>query len=151
MGGLGSAPDTFTSPLGDDVPFDTIELQLSAEAALVSGAGMTLTSNGGGSHTLTLDTPVTPGTCQALSLDVRDTATGGVGTLSVTVCHQPLDINQDGRTNISDATAFGGVFNGSRSAALIDINGNGTVNIQDATAFGVQWQTWANTEVEPPK
>ena len=150
MGGMGSAPDTFTSPLGDDVPFDTIELQLSADAELVSGAGMTLTSNGGGSHTLTLDTPVTPGTCQALSLDVRDTATGGVGTISATVCHQPLDINQDGRTNISDATEFGNVFRGSRSAALIDINGDGNVNVQDATAFGVQWATWRNTTVTLP-
>jgi hypothetical protein len=152
MGGLGRAADEFISPLGENVPFDTAGLTLTTDVELAAPVpGLTLTSDGNGEHTLTLDTPVTPGQCQAMSFDVRDLASGATGTISITLCHQPLDINQDRRTNIADATAFGNEFGGAKRAALIDTNGDGVVNVQDATAFGNNWigggtsQPWANT------
>ena len=139
MGGMGSAPDTFTSPLGENVPFTAIDLDLSVDSDLVSGAGMTLTSNGGGNHTLTLDTPVPVGGCMTLTFDVADSATGVMGTITITLCHLPLDVNQDGVVNIQDITAWGAEFNGARRATLVDTNGDGSVNVQDATAVGNTW------------
>ena len=137
---LASVPGTFTSPLGEDVPFDTVDIDFSTDVELVpSGAGLTLTSNGGGNHTLTLDTPVQAGACVALLFDVRDPATGAVATIVITVCHLPLDVNQDGQVNIQDITAWGAEFNGDRRAALTDTNGDGNVNVQDATAVGNMW------------
>ena len=65
--------------------------------------------------------------------------------MTVWVAHQPLDVNQEGQTNIQDATAFGAVFRGSQETRLIDINCDGRVNVQDATAFGIDWTTWGGT------
>lgn len=77
-----------------------------------------------------------------------------MSTLNVWVAHQPDDINQDGRTDIRDATAFGVEFNGAQRKELIDINCDGTVDPSDATAFGNQWngtgcatQAWMNTSL----
>ena len=74
-----------------------------------------------------------------------------MGTISFTLCHQPTDINQDGRANIQDATMFGIVFRGSQELRLVDINGDGRVDVQDATSFGVQWNKWANRVSSSPE
>ena len=50
-----------------------------------------------------------------------------------------MDINQDGASDIRDATAFGDAFGGDKERRLIDINCDGQVNVQDARAFGHQW------------
>ena len=61
---------------------------------------------------------------------------------------QPGDINQDGSTDIGDATTFDEEWNGQRRAALLDINGDGKVTIEDATAFGASWNGgWADTSL----
>ena len=140
MGGLGAAPDTFISPLGENVPFNTVDFDLTADVEFASPIpGFTLTSNGGGNHTLTSDGAVPVGTCLPLSFDVRDLATGVVSTISFTVCHLPLDVNQDGIVNIQDITAWGAEFNGARRPELADTNGDGIVDIRDATAVGDNW------------
>ncbi len=140
MGGVNGATDMWISPLGENVPFDTVDLDLTSDVEFASPQpGFTLTSNGGGNHTLTLDTPVPPGECVTLSFDVADSATGVVGTITITLCHLPLDVNQDGQVNIQDITAWGAEFNGARRAALTDTNGDGNVNVQDATAVGDNW------------
>ena len=95
-----------------------------------------------------LDPAPEPGEWLKLELDVMG-AGGGRAVLTVWVGHQPLDINQDGRTNIQDATAFGVVFRDTLEARLIDINCDGRVNVQDATAFGTNWTLWANTDASP--
>jgi hypothetical protein len=138
MGGIGSAADTFTSPLGESVPFTSVDLDLSADADLVSGPG-TLTQNGSGNHTLTLDTAVPVGECVTVTLEVADSATGGTSTITITLCHLPLDVNQDGVVNIADITAWANEFNGARRAALVDTNGDGNTNVGDATDVGNNW------------
>ena len=74
--------------------------------------------------------------------------------------YQPGDINQDGSTDIGDATAFGLEWSGARRASLLDLNGNGQVEIGDATSFGNIWngvepdaaKAWANTTLpDKPK
>ena len=152
----GPAPDTFISPRGEDVAFTTVDLDLSADATLAAGAGLTLTSNGGGNHTLTLGTPVPVGECVTLTFDVADLATGAVATITITLCHLPLDVNQDGTVNIADITAWGAEFNGDRRAALVDTNGDGNVNVQDATRVGDMWfgrppatRVWNGESVSP--
>ena len=74
-----------------------------------------------------------------VDVDVTGVSSGLTTTLTVFMVHRPLDINGDGRTNISDATAFGAEFNGGMDPNLIDENCDGTVNISDATAFGARW------------
>ncbi|MCH9017244.1 MAG: hypothetical protein IIB89_05720 [Chloroflexi bacterium] len=39
-----------------------------------------------------------------------------------------IDINLDGRSNISDATAFGTEFGGGKDPSRVDVNGDGTIN-----------------------
>ncbi|MCH8052813.1 MAG: DUF4154 domain-containing protein [Planctomycetes bacterium] len=165
--GLGGAnpdtglADTFISPLGESCKFSSFALEatepltLNSATATVTGGGagptVTLADDGGGRHTVTLSSPVPTGQWVRLDLEVTGQDSGLTAVLTVWVAHQPLDITQDGRTNIQDATAFGAVFSGSRETRLIDINCNGMVNIQDATAFGTNWNAgWANTEL-PPK
>ena len=153
--------DTFISPLGEGCPFSSFTLEATEPLTLISatatvtggGAGptVTLADNGGGAHTVTLSSPVPTGQWVRLDLEVTGQGSGLTAVLTVWVAHQPLDITQDARTNIQDATAFGAIFSGSQEARLIDINCTGTVNIQDATAFGANWNAgWANTEL-PPK
>ena len=151
MNGLGSAPDRFTSPLGESVAFNSVSLQLSADSELAAPvAGMTLVADGDGSgnHTLTFDT-VAPGTCVTLTFDVVDLATGGVSTITITVCHLPLDVNQDGVVNISDITAWGIEYNDARRAALVNTNGDETGDIRDASSVGNNWRGDAPDATKP--
>jgi hypothetical protein len=102
-------------------------------------------------HAVTLSPAPEPGQWLKLALGVTGKDSGRSAELTVWVAHQPLDVNQDGGTNVQDATAFGAVFRGSREPRLIDMNGDGQVNVQDATAFGANWNDgWANTSL-PPK
>ncbi len=79
-----------------------------------------------------------------VDVDVTGVSSGLSTTLTVFMVHRPLDINGDGRTNISDATAFGTEFNGGQDPNLIDVNCDGVVNIRDATEFGAVWNAGAN-------
>ena len=74
-----------------------------------------------------------------MTFDVADAATGAVSTIAITLCHLPLDVNQDGTVNIADITAWGVEFNDLRRAAPVDTNGDGNGNVQDATAVGDNW------------
>ena len=141
--------DTFISPLGDSVPHISFTLtmttsltNLSSNVAVYTGKGVPPTilwfePLGGGRHNVLLSHSVEPGNW--LRLTLRATGAGGDTTFDVWLAHQPLDFNQDGCTNVQDATAFGQEFNGDRRSALIDINGDGQVNVQDATSFGNVW------------
>ena len=82
-------------------------------------------------------------------------ARGGVATLTLWLANQPGDINQDGMTDMADATAFGEEWYGARRLERLDLNGDGVVDIRDATTFGRIWsgilpdatQPWANTSL----
>ncbi len=154
MNGLGSAADTFISPLGEDCALSSFTLEatepltLNSAVATYTGPGTvpsaTLMDDGDGQHTVMLDPAPEPGQWLKLDLDVTG-AGGGTAVFTVWVAHQPLDVTQDGQTNIQDATAFGDAFRGDKERRLIDINCDGQVNVQDATAFGGQWAQWSNT------
>ena len=105
-----------------------------------------------GSLVVSLDPPLEIYEWLRLDVDVTGQTSGLSTTLTVFLAHTPLDINGDGRTNISDATAFGAEFNGGKDPSLIDVNCDGVVNIQDATAFGTRWNLdAANTGPLPAK
>ena len=111
--------------------------------------GVTVTS---GSLQISLDAALPFYEWLRLDVDVTGQTSGLSTTLTVFMAHTPLDVNGDGRTNISDATAFGAEFNGGKNPNLIDENCDGTVNIQDATAFGAVWNAGAaNSGPLPPK
>lgn len=149
MDGLGSEPDLFISPLGEDVAFGAFSLTmttdlsaLSTTAAVHTGQGAAPTTTGfeslgNGEHRVQLDRPVEPG--HWLRLTLTTTGADGSGTFDVWLGHLPLDVNQDGLTNIRDATAFGEEFNGRRDPRLVDTNGDADVDVRDATAFGNNW------------
>ncbi len=98
--------------------------------------GVTVTS---GSLQISLDAPLPFYKWLRLDVDVTGQTSGLSATLTVYMAHTALDINGDGRTNISDATAFGTEFNGGQDPNLIDVNCDGVVNIRDATEFGAVW------------
>ena len=132
--------DTIVTPTGcsTDFAFATTEdVTVGAVVATTSDGsaapGVTVTS---GSLQVSLDAPLSHGVWLRLDVDVTGQASGQSATLTVFLAYQGLDINGDGRTNISDATAFGAEFNGGKDPNLIDINCDGVVNVQDATAFG---------------
>ena len=140
--------------LGEDCPLSAFSLEatdaltLNSALATYSGVGAvpnaTLSSDGGGQHTVSLNPAPEPGRWLKLELDVTG-AGGGNAVLTVWVAHQPLDITQDGRTDIQDATAFGRIFDGSQEVRLVDLNCDGRVNVQDATEFGNDWHVqWAD-------
>ncbi len=152
--------DTFISPLEEACGLSAFSLDatepltLNGFRATYTGAGTVprpfLNNDGGGQHTVTLDPPPEPGEWLKLELDVIGAVSGANAVFTVWVAHQPLDITQDGRSNIADATAFGTIFRSGQEAGLVDINCDNRVNVQDATAFGVAWTRWANTRL-PPK
>ena len=82
-----------------------------------------------------------------IALEVAGKDSGQDAVLIVWVAHQPLDINQDGATNIRDASIFGEEFHGRAAGALIDTNCDGRVDVRDASAFGATWTTWGNTRL----
>ena len=150
QGGLGAAPNQFISPLADTVPFDTIAMELSTPSELVSlsltpePARMdptegTLTDIGGGFHRLVLSRPLALAQWTTIELRVRSKATGCASTISLMVAHHPLDIDQNGVVNVTDATFFGRLFRLNPPPALLDLDGSGTLDIRDATTFGMQW------------
>ena len=141
--------DTVISVLGCDLTDASFETN---EAVTVDGVtatmsdgsaapGVTVTS---GSLQVSLDVPLPFYQWLRLDVDVTGQSSGQSATLTVFMGHTPLDINGDGRTNISDATAFGAEFNGAKDPNLIDVNCDGVVNISDATAFGNVWRDGAN-------
>ncbi len=129
-----------------DASFETTEDVTidGATAALASGnpaPGVTVTN---GSLNVSLDAALPFYDTLQVDVDVTGVSSGLSATLTVFMVHRPLDINGDGRTNISDATAFGTEFNGGQDPNLIDVNCDGVVNIRDATEFGTVWNAGAN-------
>ena len=178
MGGIGAEfpegkANTFISPLGDWLPgsgknCDFVQFDITVtESVTLIGQEVVFTGDpadkpivtslidqGNGVHTVVLDRRLVPQQWAKIILTVQSVATGCQGTLLMWVAHHPDNVNQDGVTNIMDATAFGNEFNGPKRHVLIDINCDGLVNISDATAFGNQWrgdggatQAWANTSL----
>ena len=105
---------------------------------VAGGAG----PNGGALYAVQFTGAAPAGQWTKLTLGAQ-TEAGCEGTLTVWVAHQPLDINQDGCTDIVDASALGAEWDGDRRAALIDIDGSGDVTIGDASAFSAEWQAGA--------
>ncbi len=165
LGGINATTgllDTFVSPFGEDqalsqFSFEANEpLTLNGVVSTYTGPGavpsLQLVDLGNGRHTAVLTPPPLPGHWFKARLAVTGKTSGRNGALTIWVAHQPLDINQDGRSNILDATAFGLEFRGDARTALIDINGDGSVDVRDATAFGFHWignppatRKWSNT------
>ncbi len=92
---------------------------------------------------ISLDAPLPFYQWLRVDVEVTGQTSNLSATLTVFMAHTPLDVNGDGRTNISDATAFGGEFRGGKDPNLIDVNCDGTVDIRDATAFGTTWNAGA--------
>ncbi len=135
-----------TFETNEDVTVDGVTATMSDGSA---APGVTVTS---GSLQISLDAPLPFYEWLRLDVDVTGQTSGLSATLTVYMAHTPLDVNGDGRTNISDATAFGTEFNGGKDPNLIDENCDGIVNIQDATAFGAVWNAGAaNTGPLPDK
>ncbi|MCH8912826.1 MAG: hypothetical protein IIA33_04580, partial [Planctomycetes bacterium] len=147
--GAGQA-DTFISPLGEPAPecnFDRFQITatepvtMTGHSVVITGMGATpvvidLLDDDEGLHTVVLEDPLPLLEWAKITLTVESKATGCPGTLVMWVAHHPDNINQDGATNISDATAFGNEWNGARREVLIDQNCDEKVDITDATAFG---------------
>ena len=138
--------DTFISVLACDLPgatfetnepvsVDAVTMTLSFQVSRSRPAPGVLTVDPG-SLVVSLDPPLEIYQWLRLDVDVTGQTSGLSTTLTVFLAHTPLDVNGDGRTNISDATAFGMEFNGGADPGRIDINCDGSVNVQDATAFG---------------
>ena len=165
LGGINAATgllDTFISPLGEDqtlsrFSFEANEpLTLNGVVSTYTGPGtvpsLQLVDLGNGRHAAVLTPPPLPGHWFKARLAVTGKTSGRNSEMTIWVAHQPLDINQDGVSNIRDATAFGVEFRGDARTALIDLNGDGNVDVRDATAFGFNWvgnapatRNWSNT------
>ena len=151
-GGSGAAPNTFISPRASHVPLDSFVLDVSEDVDLVSSFTTSmnqaeapsvvalLADNGVGRYTVVLSAGIPPGEWTRITLRVRSRRTCLEGTLCLSVAHLPDDINQDGRVDIRDATAFGVEWRDGQSAILLDLNGDGVVDLRDATAFGASWR-----------
>ena len=149
--------DTFISPWADNCPFAEFSLEatepltLNRATVTYTGTGATpratLIDNGDGRHTVRLAPAPEPGEWVKITLEVAGKDSGQDAVLIVWVAHQPLDINQDGTTNIRDASIFGEEFHGRAAGTLIDTNCDGRVDVRDASAFGATWTTWGNTRL----
>lgn len=151
-GGSDTAPNTLISPRASHVPLDSFVLDVSETVDLVSSFTTSmnqaeapsvvalLADNRVGRYTVVLSAGIPPGEWTRITLRVRSRRTCLEGTLCLSVAHLPDDINQDGRVDIRDVTAFGVEWRDRQNAVLLDLNGDGVVDLRDATAFGVSWR-----------
>lgn len=157
-GNVATGPaDIFISPLGEQIGFREFDLHLTeptvlmAHEVVLSGDDSTggpapdtpqieaYIADDQGHHAVRLDRPVPPGRWTRITLHVVGSRSGLDAELALWVAHLPNDINQDEHVDIRDATAFGDVFRGDRTPALIDLNGDASIDVRDATEFGTQW------------
>ena len=100
---------------------------------------VSITHNGGGTHTVQLSGGIEVGHWTKIALTVKGVSSLLTRTTDIWVGHLPCNVNQDGTVSQADVDAFSAEWNGQRRPELIDINCDGVVNISDATAFGDNW------------
>ena len=104
MSVLGCGLTNASFETNEDVTVDGMTATITAGGP---APGVTLTP---GSLQVSLDAPLPFYEWLRLDVDVTGQTSGLSTTLTVFMAHTPLDVNGDGRTNITDATAFGAVW-----------------------------------------
>jgi len=162
---------SFIWPKAEGVGLDTLYIEIDQPALYVdpaaaggggeAGSGphaVAMTHTGGGIYRVELDAPVAVGEWTTITLAVT-TPARALAAFELCLGHLPADINADGEVNMSDATAFGLLFNadpGHPDRDRIDLNADGQANLNDATLFGQLWQgtsghdAWQGVSL-PPK